>query len=389
MPRIMTVDDSRSVRTIVAKQMAGLGFDIDEAEDGQQALDKLEDVAVDLILLDVTMPVMDGPTMLAKLRGGGNQTPVIMLTSESKRSVVGEAMKLGIEDYILKPFKPEELLAKVRAALKLGAAPAAAAVVPQVASMAAAPPPPAPGMPEEATGAKQFVDILVVDDMENVAKKLRSMIPAHVTLGSCTSAQAALTLCRDRIYRVVLIDAEIPDVDSAVLAGQIRVLQPHAAVLGLALRSANDVAAELKARGFSDALIKPFTAESVEDFLLAYFDKQELLTQEDNVITVGEFIGRQERLERYFNRLMQLFPPALDRVAAACFEEAVIDLTKVLAQPDRLPKLVIDVAGKAQGIGLNLRLVGTPAVKKLLQSFEETAKFPYHTTVAEAKAQAV
>ena len=108
MPRVLTVDDSSTIRTIISKNLSELGFEIEQAEDGQQALGKLEEIVVDLILLDVTMPVMDGPTMLEQLRATGNKTPVIMLTSESKRSIVSGAVKLGIEDYILKPFKPEE-----------------------------------------------------------------------------------------------------------------------------------------------------------------------------------------------------------------------------------------------------------------------------------------
>src|SRR5512137_997217 len=107
MATILTVDDSRSVRTIVAKQVKDLGFEVEEAEDGVQGLAKLGEREYDLILLDVTMPNLDGPGMLAKMRELGNKTPVIMLTSESKRSVVAGVMKTGISDYILKPFKPE------------------------------------------------------------------------------------------------------------------------------------------------------------------------------------------------------------------------------------------------------------------------------------------
>src|SRR5205085_506949 len=106
-------------------QMADLGFEVDQAEDGKQGLAKLEEIEVDLILLDVTMPVMDGPAMLAALRDSGNRTPVIMLTSESKRSIVAGAVKLGIEDYILKPFKPDELRGTVMKALRMdGTSPA-------------------------------------------------------------------------------------------------------------------------------------------------------------------------------------------------------------------------------------------------------------------------
>ncbi|HXU81563.1 MAG TPA: response regulator, partial [Polyangia bacterium] len=238
MPRILTVDDSRTVRMILTKQVTEMGFEIDEAEDGEQGLVKLEESTFDLVLLDVTMPVLDGPGMLARMREAGNKTPVLMLTSESKRSIVAQLMKLGIDDYILKPFKNDELKRKILKSLKMESPTVSAAAMEASREAAAVM---APSAPSEEGGGRQFVDILLVDDMENVAKKFRAAIPPHLTITSCVSAQAALNLCRERIFRVVLIDNEIPDVDSAVLMNQLRVLQPHAAFLALALRSVNKV----------------------------------------------------------------------------------------------------------------------------------------------------
>src|SRR4051812_11206831 len=168
MPRILTIDDSSTIRSIITKQMTDLGFEVDQAEDGKLGLAKLEEITVDLILLDVTMPVMDGPTMLAALRETGNRTPVIMLTSESKRSIVAGAVKLGIEDYILKPFKPDELRGKVMKALRLEGGGGAGPVAANPALASAAPASASAG--PSAGASRQFTDILVVDDMENVHK---------------------------------------------------------------------------------------------------------------------------------------------------------------------------------------------------------------------------
>src|SRR3569833_4180087 len=127
MSRILTVDVSRAGRMIGAKQVRDLGYEVEEAEDGVLGLAQTEETRYDLIILDVTMPNLDGPGMRSQLRERGDDTPVLMLTSESKRSIVAGLMKLGITDYILKPFKPEELRAKILKALKKeGAAPAAA-----------------------------------------------------------------------------------------------------------------------------------------------------------------------------------------------------------------------------------------------------------------------
>ena len=248
MPIVLTVDDSNSIRSIVGKALTALGFDVEQAEDGEKALVLLEETKVDLILLDVTMPVMDGPTMLKHLRERGDKTPVIMLTSESKRSVVAGAMQMGIEDYMLKPFKPDELKGKVFKALRMNEN----APVASNAAVGSAPPVAAPAAPT-AVG-KNFVDILIVDDMENVHKKFRQAVPSHITMNGCVSAREALTQCQERVFRMVLIDMVIPDVNSVALMNQLRALQPHAAFVALVLRTANDPRAEIVSQGFTDYL---------------------------------------------------------------------------------------------------------------------------------------
>jgi len=385
MPCVLTVDDSRAVRTIVSKQVKDLGFDVDEAEDGIQGLAKLQDMQFDLVLLDVTMPNMDGPTMLAKMREDGNQTPVIMLTSESKRSVVASAMKAGINDYILKPFKPEELRNKILTVLQGGGGEES------VVSSASPGGAPAAGVrespPQAREGsARQFIDVMVVDDMENVHKRLRGMLPQHLTMNAYTSAQSALAAARERVYRVIIVDTEIPDVNSAVLAGQIKVLQPHAALVALALRTAQSNPKDFKDQGFADVLFKPFTQDSVDDFLVQYFDNQDFLSSEDNLLKVAQFTGKPERIERYFSRLGQLFPEVLNKVAAACYEAVILDLGNAPVIGDRLPKLLLTVAGQAKNMGMEISVVASNDVQKLLAGFEETRVIKVFPTVQEARA---
>jgi CheY-like chemotaxis protein len=233
------------------------------------------------------------------------------------------------------------------------------------------------------------VDVMVVDDMENVHKRLRGMLPNHLTMNGFTSAQSALASAREKVYRVVLVDTDIPDVSSAVLAQQIKVLQPHAAFVALALRStAADPLKELKEQGFSDVLHKPFTQDHVDDFLVQYFDNQEFLTSEDNVLRAAPFVGKPERLDRYFGRLLQLFPPVLEKVASACYDEVIVDLAQVPTQGDRLPKLLVTVASQAKEMGMGMSVIGTPDVQKALASFEETRAIRYFTSIQEARAAA-
>ena len=117
MPTVLAVDDSRSIRALVKRALAADSIEVAQAEHGQAALDLLAAQPVQLILLDVTMPGMDGISCLRALRGRGDRTPVVMLTSESNAEVVATAHALGVADYLIKPFDGADLRAKVLALL--------------------------------------------------------------------------------------------------------------------------------------------------------------------------------------------------------------------------------------------------------------------------------
>lgn len=381
MPRILSVDDSRAIRAMITKALRDVGYDVDEAEDGQQGLARLEECQYDLVLLDVTMPVLDGPGMLDAMRKTGNKTPVLMLTSESKRSIVSTVMQLGISDYILKPFKPEDLLAKVAKAT--GAAPPKLnAVESAQAAVLAAAPPPAESAP---TGARAFVDVLVIDDMENVHKKLKTVLPAHITTGSAMSGRAALQTARERIFRLILVDLDLPDVNSATLLQQLRTLQPHAACVALTLRSTT-VDSRIKDEGFDGVLHKPFDPTELDELLQRYFDNQELVVRDNNCLRVAAFNGKEDRIERYFERISELTNKSLEDIAAACFDETIVDVTKLPIRPDRTPKLVQTLQASTSKLGMELRLVGPPELKKLLETFAETNSIPYYASLEAAQA---
>jgi two-component system, cell cycle response regulator len=379
MPRVFTVDDSNTIRTIISKQLTELGFEVEQAEDGIQAFAKLEEIEVDLILLDVTMPNMDGPTFLTKLRETGNKTPVIMLTSESKRQIISGAVKLGIEDYILKPFKPDELKAKVLKALRLDAPKAVTAAATAVDTATPAPP----------DGSRQFIDVLVIDDMENVHKKLRGLLPGHVSMNGCVSAREALQLCQERSYRIVLIDMVMPDVNSVALMNQLRALQPHTVMVALLLRSTNDMTAEMKGQGFHDALVKPFEAEALDRFLSTHFESNELLTVDGNVLSCAKFDGKDDRLDKYFTKLRVLCRTSLEKLASACYEDSILDLSAMpIRNSDRVVRFVMETEKEAKKFGIALVLVGTADVQRVVGTVADTATLPFFSTVNEARNQA-
>ncbi|MBW1780311.1 MAG: response regulator [Deltaproteobacteria bacterium] len=119
--KVLTVDDSKTIRMIVRKAFKTFKCEIFEAENGQQGLEVAKKEHPGLIVLDITMPVMNGTEMLNKLKKDPDlkDTPVIMLTAESGKENVLEIVKMGVSDYMVKPFKGEQLIERVTKILTL------------------------------------------------------------------------------------------------------------------------------------------------------------------------------------------------------------------------------------------------------------------------------
>jgi two-component system, chemotaxis family, chemotaxis protein CheY len=114
---ILTVDDSRSMRMLLRATLAGQGYTVSEAEDGQEALEWLETHEVDLVITDINMPRLDGFGFIEKLRGENRRhvdRPILVLTTESSEEKKDRARRAGATGWIVKPFDPEKLLAAVR-----------------------------------------------------------------------------------------------------------------------------------------------------------------------------------------------------------------------------------------------------------------------------------
>jgi DNA-binding response OmpR family regulator len=120
--KILIADDDRIVRRIVVAKLSGLGYDLTQAEDGQQALHLLEGGFVpDLIITDSLMPRMTGLELARSIRSSPNSDvatlPIIMLTSRQGEHDIIEGLQTGLDDYVTKPFSPDELAARVRTVL--------------------------------------------------------------------------------------------------------------------------------------------------------------------------------------------------------------------------------------------------------------------------------
>ena len=128
MTRILIVEDESRISAFVARGLESAGYQTAVVEDGEVALERAMSGEVDLMLLDIGLPTMDGFEVLRHLRGQGSTLPVIMLTARSSTSDTVDGLDAGASDYIAKPFKFDELLARVRSRLRENVATATIAV---------------------------------------------------------------------------------------------------------------------------------------------------------------------------------------------------------------------------------------------------------------------
>ena len=172
MAKILIVDDEPRIRDLIREHLQYAGFTCEEAGDGTAALSVLSQGGIDLVILDIMMPFMDGMTCLREMRTRKIMTPVIMLTG----------LESGADDYVVKPFSPRELVARVKAVL--------ARTMPK---------------PAESTGSYTFGDLSIdtASHSVKVAGQEASLTPKEFDLLVFLVSNKGIALSREKILQKV------------------------------------------------------------------------------------------------------------------------------------------------------------------------------------------
>lgn len=116
--RVLVVEDEKDMNRVICKKLKVEGYTTDSCFNGADALDYIETTAYDIILMDIMMPVKNGYEVLAEMRKKGNKTPVLFLTAKDALEDRVKGLDLGADDYIVKPFHFEELMARIRVMIR-------------------------------------------------------------------------------------------------------------------------------------------------------------------------------------------------------------------------------------------------------------------------------
>ena len=116
--RVLIAEDEKNLNKILTERLKAEHYSVDSCYDGQEALDYLASAEYDAVVLDIMMPVLDGLSVLKKMRGKNDSTPVLLLTAKDSIEDRVQGLDAGANDYLVKPFAFEELLARIRVLLR-------------------------------------------------------------------------------------------------------------------------------------------------------------------------------------------------------------------------------------------------------------------------------
>lgn len=368
--KILTVDDSKTVRIIVKKAFKSYDCEILEAGNGVEGLALAAKENPDLILLDVTMPVMDGIEMLTKLKADPalKGIPVMMLTAEGGRDNVLKIAKIGVRDYIVKPFKEDVLIEKSGRIIDLK---------------------PLSETPTKAKSIFDPADILIVEDKPAIIQQIQEGLKHTPWKIHGVGAQGeAIDFCTRTPPDMMLMSLSLPDESAFTLFRLIRtnVKTKYTPVFALVVKTETGQQQQAQTVGFSAIITKPIDLGELETKMAKAMN---LDTSQRYYAIEGDAL---------IMRLPENCSPAVLAEAAAYlkpkFAEAVdaghnkvvIDIHHIRSLHMGVIKLLFQAMQTCRDLALQFALVANPQIVTECKGFEDTRGWTFYDSLDEAKA---
>ena len=332
-PKILSVDDSKAVRTLLSRVLSPFACELCEASNGEEGLAIAMKERPDLIILDYNMPVMDGVTMLQRLREDPavRQIPVIMLTTESSAEKLATIARLGVHDYITKPFNEKLLLTKVarfislveRARLeKNGQSWAAANIDREELATEFIEPDFA-----QSTASLQRASVLVVDDSRTMRLRLTRELNdlGFNNIKEAANGRQALELVLKEPFDLMLLDMEMPEMNGLELLMALKknteLDRPPVIVISAADQIENAVkcieagAEDYLPKPFNQILLRARATSCIEKKRLRDLDRlrlNELQSEKDRTEAANKRVTEQNQiLENLSSKLSKYLSPQI------------------------------------------------------------------------------
>ncbi|HUG11256.1 MAG TPA: response regulator [Opitutaceae bacterium] len=368
--KVLTVDDSKTVRIIVRKAFKSYDCEILEAGNGVEGLAVAAKEMPDLILLDITMPVMDGVEMLTKLKSDPQLKgiPVMMLTAEGGRDHVLKIAKIGVRDYIVKPFKEEVLIEKTGRIIDLK---------------------PLSDAPAKARSILDSADILVVEDKPAIIQQIQDGLKHTPWKVHGVSAQGeAIDFCTKSPPDLIIVSLSLPEDAAFTLFRMFRtsVKTKYTPVFGLVVKTETAPQQQAQQVGFTTVITKPIDISDLEakiakamnlDTSLRYFFTEE-----------GRLIMRlpENCSPGALAEVSTYLKPKLAEAVDAGQNHVIIDVQKLRTLHMGVIKLLLLAMQTCRELGMQYALVGSAQLSAECKGFEDTRTWSFFATIVEAKA---
>ncbi len=368
--KILTVDDSKTVRIIVRKSFKNYDCEILEAANGAEGLTLAAKAMPDLILLDVTMPVMDGVEMLSKLKADPKLKgiPVMMLTAEGGRDHVLKIAKIGVRDYIVKPFAEGVLIEKAGRIISLAA------------------------LADVTAKARLLTDpatILVVDDKPAIIQQIQDgLLHTSWTVLSVANQAEALNFCDKTPPELIIVSLSLPEESAFELFRHLRAnaKTKHTPIFGLVVKTDHSTLQQAQTAGFTAVITKPIDPADLES----------RITRAMNLDTSERYYGIEEGCFimkmpencslAILAEIATYLRPKLTEAVDAGYTKAIINVQPLKSLHMGVIKQLVQAMQLCKESGLNFVLVGNKQLMAECKGFEETRSWIFHETMDEAKA---
>lgn len=380
--KVLTIDDSKTLRMIVGKHLAPFGIQMFQAENGEVGIVRARETAPDVILLDYNMPVMDGYHTLIELKSDAalKAIPVIMLTTETVKETVIKLVKLGLKDYIAKPFTRETLLEKLNPILNIYDG---AKGIPE-----------APGtimLPSLSSGDK--TTILAIDDKANILALLKEYLGEQFNVITADCGKTALHTIAHSRFDYMFLDLSMPDMNALEILDYFLKNNPAGVgvkrVVAMTLRTAQADIEQAAAAGVGTFLYKPFNNDDVVQLVTGLAAKQKdekmgghFLTSKGKVRILDCPPEKSSRYKVVAGALTSDVVREIDDMAEEGLNQLVIKVGEGFLSDLGTTRKFVDLVEHTTQLSVNVRLVAdSEQARVALKQFAETASIPTDTSL--------
>jgi len=368
--KLLTIDDSKAVRMIIKKAFKDFDIEIPEATNGVEGLAAASRESPDIILLDITMPVMDGIEMLTKLKADSalKHIPVIMLTAEAGKETVLKIAKIGIRDYIVKPFSEDTLIEKVGRVIDLR---------------------PISEQQEMRRKLTDPLNILLVEDKPAIEEQFKNGFSNENWKVNCvTSTGEAIDAAQETQQDIIVISLSLPR-DQGIELFRILRSNPrnkYTPIFALIVKTDTHEQSRAQETGFTNIITKPIDFHEVETKIA---NAANLDTSEKYFQTESDFLKIMLPANPTTHAINEVNGFLIDKISNAVdtgLKKVIFDVHELEVLNMNVIKLLLDAMKNCQELTLQYYIIGNSKIEQECRAFEESKGWKIYNTIDEALA---